>query len=858
MRKAVLAGIVMFLVVVSLATVTWAQMYLDSGWAMKEAALVKDAPESVSQVGYKQKKWLEATVPGTVLTTLVNNGIYPDPYFSNNNSSIPESLNKQSYWYRLEFSIPESMKGKQIWLHLEGINYRAEVWLNAKKLDELVGMHKRNVLNISDASLAGAKNCLAVKVSPPDHPGTPSFVKNGGDSIIGRDVTMQSTIGWDWNRPVRDRNTGMWDDVYVVATGPVDLRHPHIITDLPLPETDKANLTVSAELFNPTNEKQSGQLTGTIGEIVFTQDVSVEPNQMLQVEFSSSEYEQLLVENPRLWWPNGYGEQELYDMNLSFKMDTGDVSDEEKVRFGIREITSDEPKGMERVFYVNGKKVFCKGGNWVVTDMMLRFTRHDIAKKRYDTEVRYAKEANLTMLRIWGGSITERKEFYDACDKYGILVMQDFWVTGDCNGRYGGSRSYPDDKELFLESARDAIKMIRNHPSLAFWCGGNEVRAPQEIERALRNDILPELDGTRVFVAASDEEGLHGHGPYHFTADEKMYYKSSGFTTELGTYAVPTVESMRKMFEKKDLWPFNSMMWTYHNTFRGFDNYNAAVNRYSFAENIDDYCTRAQLLNYVSHRAMFEGWHKNKWDNTSGILIWKYNSVWPSLIWQLYDWYLDPNAGYYSTKIACEPLHIMWAPDDDTVYVVNNKYQDFSGLKYKIFVYNIDMEEKFSNEGNIDIQEDSVKKVLKIAWPNKLSSVHFIKVKLYGKDDVLVSQNFYWRTTEKSYKDIQKLPDVKLETSGSIVDKGESYLVTATLKNPSGDLAFFIRLKPVRDRSGERILPFFATDNYISLLPQEERSITIDFYKDDLKGEKPKLLIKGWNVKEKEIPLVKN
>lgn len=848
--------------------IAWARMYIETGWVMKKAKEVKEEAGVVSKVNYKPVNWFEATVPGTVLTTLVNNGVYPDPYFSNNNSRIPEKLNKNPYWYRVEFSLEkEAASGEQIWLNFDGINYKAQVWLNGKKIADLIGMFKRNIINVTSDILRDSKNCLAVKITPPPHPGTPSF-RNGGDGTIGRDITMQSTVGWDWNQPVRDRNMGIWEDVYITATGAIDIRNPHIITDLPLPSTKKANLTISAELVNATGKKQTGNLEGTIGDIKFLQAVTLDANETKEVVFSTSTYNQLVIAEPRLWWPNGYGEQELYNLKLTFKTDKGIISDEDKVRFGIREITSNIPKGMERVFYVNGKRIFIKGGNWVVTDMMLRFQNYRDAKKRYYDEIRYAKEANLTMIRVWGGGIAERDEFYDASDEYGILIMQDFWITADANGRYGGNRSYPDDHELFLDNAKDTIKRLRNHPSLAFWCGGNETTAPSDIENALQDEILPALDGTRVYVIASDRDGLHGHGPYAFIEDSKFYYKSRGFTTELGTYAVPTVESMRKMMKEEDLWPQNRNIWVYHNTFKGFDSYNAAVNSYGFADSIEDYCMKAQLLNYISHRAMFEGWHKKKWDNTSGILIWKYNSVWPSLIWQLYDWYLEPNAGYYSTKIASEPLHIQWGPDDDTVYVINNKHQAFKGLTAKVSIYNLDMEKKFSKSVKVSPEEDSVTKVLKIEYPSKLSEVHFIKVELKDKSKKLISQNFYWRATPKSdtdyysykpvsYKALKKLPEVKLLSSGSIKADGNKYIITADVKNPNKDLAFFIRLKVLRDVSGERVLPFFASDNYFSLLPDEEREVTIEFHKDDLKGEQPKLILSGWNITSQEVAIQK-
>ncbi|MFH1239449.1 MAG: glycoside hydrolase family 2 TIM barrel-domain containing protein [bacterium] len=849
-KSVILVALGILLVWINVAS---ARMYLESGWVMKNETQVKQKPEIISSVNYKTNGWLKATVPGTVLTTLVNNGIYPDPYFNINNTVIPESLARNSYWYRLEFSLPvgQPSDGQQIWLNFDGINYKAEVWLNGKRIADLIGMFKRNIINVSSDVILNGKNCLAVKITPPLHPGLPTS-KNGGDGTIGRDVTMQSTIGWDWNQPVRDRNAGMWEDVYISTTGPVAIRNPHVITDLPLPATKPAALKISAELVNATDQTQTGELKGAIENLEFVQTVTLAPNETKEIVFSTTSYRQLIINDPRLWWPNGYGRQELYNLKLAFNTALGSISDNSETRFGIREITSDIPSGMERVFYVNGKRVFCQGGNWVVTDMMLRYQSWRVAKKRYYDEIRYAKEANLTMIRVWGGGIAERDEFYDACDEYGILVMQDFWITGDCNGRYGGDRGYPDDHQLFLDCAKDTIKMLRNHPSLAFWCGGNETRAPYDIETALKDDFIPNLDGTRVFVVASDEDGLHGHGPYNFIQNPTPH----GFTTELGAYDIPPIESMRKMFKPEELWPKSNKAWVYHNTFKGLDPYHKVVNDYGMANNIEDYCLKAQLVNYNIYRTLFEAWLRKKWDNASGVLLWKYNSVWPSLIWQLYDWYLEPNAGYYSTKIACEPLHIQWSSNDNTVYLVNNTYQTYKNLNCRVSVYNFNLEEIFSRSVKVDAEADSVNRLLTIGMLPKLTNVYFVKLLLTDESGKIISQNFYWESINSSFREMKKLPKVKPIVSATLESIGDYYLVKANLRNNSKNLAFFIRLKIETDGK-EEVLPFYAGDNYFSLLPEEEREITIEFHKEDLRKKHPRLVISGWNVMKQEVALQK-
>ncbi|MGZ3847445.1 MAG: glycoside hydrolase family 2 protein, partial [Flavisolibacter sp.] len=450
---------------------------LNSGWLCANIKDVKADGAAISSTNYSLKNWLPATVPGTVLTTLLNNKLIPDPFYGMNNKYIPDLFdtgnNYYTYWFVKDFK-EVATSGEQVWLQLRGVNYKYDLFLNGKKLNEKVheGMLLRAQFNITKALSKNGYNRLAVLVYPPDPPGNPNGGQ-GGDGTIAKNLTTQYTAGWDWIQPVRDRNTGTWDKVFIEKTGVVDIINPHVVTLVPgirKPNDGKqapASIKLSAELTNTSNQPVNGVLEYQIDGKTVSKNVSLPANKTSFVQLPD-----LLLNNPRLWWPNGYGAQNLYKIKLQF-LSAKKISNEEDLQFGVRQITTEwNAHTASRQTFVNGQPIFIKGGNWIISDAMLRFS-----KERYDAEIRFHRDMNLNLIRIWGGAIIERPEFYEACDKYGLLVFQDFWFSGDCNGRWldpmkkddqWTRRKYPDDHALSLQTAADQVKLIRNHPSLAF------------------------------------------------------------------------------------------------------------------------------------------------------------------------------------------------------------------------------------------------------------------------------------------------------------------------------------------------------------------------------------------------------
>jgi beta-galactosidase/beta-glucuronidase len=361
-------------------------------------------------------EWYQATVPGTVLTTLVNNNVYPEPLYGENNrpNIIPESLARTAYWYHMQFIMPVDFAGKQVWLNFDGINYVADVWVNGTQVGTISGAFMRGNFNVTALVRPGAPAAVAVLIHPPPHPGDPweKTVANqrGPNGPLGLDgPTFVASIGWDWVPGIRDRQIGIWQKVTLSASGPVLVQNPFVTTDLPLPKTDSANVSIEATVQNISDVLQTGVFSGKLGGITFKTDVITLPAKSEQVvKLTSVTTPQLHIANPKLWWPNGFGEPYLYPLHISFDIN-GTASDSKDFNVGIRKIeyklpSMATPKNL--VLVVNGVPVFAKGGNWGMDEALKRLP-HD----RLEAQIRLHKEANYTILRNWVGQSTSEGSF---------------------------------------------------------------------------------------------------------------------------------------------------------------------------------------------------------------------------------------------------------------------------------------------------------------------------------------------------------------------------------------------------------------------------------------------------------------
>jgi hypothetical protein len=889
---------------------------------LQSSALISASGEELSSPQYKSKAyWFPVKVPSTVLTGLVANSVYPDPYSGLNNMLIPDASDefnkkydlekfsflpnnpnpwKKPYWYRTTFKVPAADNGRCFQLIFKGINYRAGIWLNGQQVADsaqMAGMFAQYSLDVSRYIKAGEKNILAVKIYPLDYPGLPSteqlkalgdFYPNGGPTgDIGKNVTMLCSVGWDWVPPVRDRNIGIWLPVYLRTSGGVTIGSPKITTALTgEQDTSMAKLSLSLMLYNHTSTNETGKLTVKISpenfqgrSYQFAKNVAVGSEASNLVEINSDNTKELNINKPGIWWPNGYGTPNLCRIRLQYTGQSG-VSDDTTFVFGIRTVSSkavDVNGSWRRDFYVNGRRVYLTGGAWVPDFMLNRDSL------RYDYEMRLCRNSNINLVRIWGGGVTPCDEFFEAADRYGLLVWSDFWVTGDTQGEFKGSPDWPFESEVFKKNVVSTILRIRNHPSLLVWTGGNEGHARKELYDFMRNSVIS-LDGTRPFIPSSSgfaklpegwpaswpdnlPGGVYSSGPYTWQDPKSTYKKAIAgkdwvFKDETGLPSMQPYNIMPQIvpdlvWDKTLPFPLNNT-WGYHDACSGNGRwgqyYSEMVKRYGEPETMERFCDKMQLMNAVGYQGIFEA-AGHKFNDIGGVMLWKLNAAFPSVVWQVYDWFLMPNSGYYFMQNACEPVHIQLNLSNNKVMVLNRTYKQVSGLTAQVNVYSLDSKPTFSENINVslaptDIKEtSSLEKVIMEA-----KGVTFIVLNLKNQSGKVISHNVYWISPDGDYKSMNDMAETNINVSVLKEEKGKNDREwNVRITNSTEKIAFFIR--PQLISGGEEILPSFWSGSYFTLAPGESTEVTVTCPSANLAGADPVLKVSGWNVPvtEKEL-----
>jgi len=891
-----------------------------SQFELQSSVLISSSGEEISTVDYKSKVyWFPVTVPSTVLTGLVANHIYPDPYSGMNNMLIPDASDefnkkynleqfsylpndpnpwKKPYWYRTSFDVPVSDQGRHFQLIFKGINYRAAVWVNGKQIadsTQMAGMFAEYGLDVSSIINAGAKNSMAVKIYPLDYPGLPSteqlkalgdFYPNGGPTgDIGKNVTMLCSVGWDWIPPVRDRNMGIWLPVYLRTTGEVTISTPKLVTELPnLPDTSLAKLSLNLTLLNHNNSDENGKLTVIITPenftgkpVQFIKTVTVAKNSRTVVDLNSDNTKEFNFAKPNLWWPNGHGKANLYKLRLKYSNSLG-VSDDTSFVFGLRSVSTKAVNvngSWRRDFYVNGRKVQLVGGAWV-PDMMLNRD-----STRYDYEMHLCRNANVNLVRIWGGGVTPCDEFFEAADRYGLMVWSDFWVTGDTQGEFKGSADWPLEGDVFKKNVTSTILRIRNHPSLLVWTGGNEGHARKELYDFMRNSIIY-LDGTRPFIPSSSgfaklpagwdmswpdnqPTGVYSGGPYTWQ-DPLVYYKKAiagrdwVFKDETGIPSQPPYNIMSKIipdlvWDRTLPFPLNNT-WGYHDAATGNGKwnlyYNEMVKRFGEPSGMENFGDKMQIMNAIGYQGIFEA-AGHKLNDIGGVMLWKLNAAFPSVVWQVYDWYLMPNAGYYFMQRACEPLHIQLNLVNNMITVINRSYKPASNLTAQVDLFNLDSKSVHHALVTLSLGASEVKETNSISEAlTGAKGVTFVILNLKDASGRVVSHNTYWLSENGDYKELNDLPKTTLKAKVLKSEKIKSEnRWTLQISNTSDRIAFFVRSQVIVN--GEEILPCFWSDNYITLAPSESTTVTVSCPAIKLNANKPAIKISGWNVNQQEL-----
>ena len=838
-----------------------AQAQTISSWVLQDIAKVPESGETLSKTSYTPKDWIKAVVPGTVLTSMVNAGIYREPLYGENNRSIPESLCRTSYWYRTVTDTPKLSKDQHLFLNFDGVSYAAEVWVNGHNAGTVKGAFARGQFDITPFLDATGKAAIAVKILPPNHPGNPAEQtvelgtgRNGG--AIGADgPALVATVGWDWIPGIRDRAMGLWQGVKFSVSGAVRLEDPFVTSKLD-EKRDQADLTVKVTLHNLTDQPQSGALIADVpgAELVGTNGYTLAPHEVHEVTLSS-----IRVNHPALWWPNTYGNPSRYSIKLTCTTQSGGPSDTATTKFGIRSIeyfrlppanifsTTNTP-GTDLTIIVNGVPIFCRGGNWGMDEAMKR-----IPRSRLEAMMRLHRDANCTMIRNWVGMSTE-EDFYDLCDQYGILVWDDFWLANPADG------PIPEDNDLFLANAKEKILRYRNHPSIAIWCGRNEAMPPKVLDDGLAK-MTKELDGTRFYQPHSASlNGVGGGGPYSYHKPADYFKFRDAFHTEVGGPSIPTLEAIKAMMPQQDLWPPLNDDWAQHDLTKGAqqgDRYPGVIStRFGPITGLADFVRKSQLANYESYRAIFEGRLAKLFNPSTGVLLWMSSPSQPSFVWQLYSYDLEPNAALFGVKKACEPIHVQMDESTGQVMLVNTTPKTLNDYKVTAVIVGLDGSVVSQKNMSVTVPPTSAANAMKLKLEGPAGhGTFFVFLQVVDSFGDAYSKNFYWcgqpdesnGYTPGDLSDLQNLAPATLTATSKVVN----HKLEVELTNTSSVVALMVHLQ-LRDKAtGERILPAYYSDNYISILPtdlSEGKTITIDAPDSKVKPENWIVEIDGWNV----------
>ena len=879
-------------------------------WYLRAAPEVAADGAMLSQPGYREEQWLAAVVPGTVLTTLIARGVYPDPDFGLDNLAIPDSLSRQDYWYRSEFDVPADLRGREATLVFNGVNYAAEVWLNGARLGGIRGAFTRGTFNVTGVLQPGRQNALAVRISPPPHPGIPheqSIAAGPGENggMLALDgPTFIATEGWDWIPGIRDRDTGIWQNVELRATGGLRLVDPHIVTRLPLPRIDSADIAIEATVENRRAGPIRATLIARIEAITVRKRLELPPG-TTSVALDPVEFPQLHLAQPRLWWPNGYGPANLYTLNL--EIDEDDVrSDSAALTFGIRELTYElslfdhqgrlrrvevdpalgtklgqrlvdvrheaikrTPQGWAAsltaagedspavrpaasesltpflVIKVNGVPIAARGGNWGMDDALKRSSR-----ARLEPYFELHREAHLNIIRNWLGQNTE-EVFYDLADEYGLLVLNDFWESTQ------DFQLEAEDPALFLSNARDTIARYRNHPSIALWFGRNE-GVPQPILNEGLADLVATLDGTRYYTGSSNSVNLQISGPYNYRPPEDYFTGlARGFSVEVGTPSLSTLESLRASIPAGERWPLSDT-YAYHDWHFGGNGdvsgfMKAMAAEYGPAVSLEDFERKAQLMDYVSYRAIFEGFAAHLWSGNSGRLLWMTHPAWPSNTWQIYSSDYDTAAAYYAVKKACEPLHAQLDLPDYRLAVVNTTRRSRPGLTLRTRVWSLDGRKIADRVDRVYSGADAVTTVpapLDLQPLLDRERVVIVQLILVDPTGVTLSNNVYWQAfDEDAHRRLNSLSAQAVLIRAQPRRGGDAGRFEVTLEN-RGSAPVLNAKVTMLDEEGGRVLPAYYSDNYIALMPGETRSIEVHCPPAGARCELAAL--RGWNVEPRQ------
>jgi exo-1,4-beta-D-glucosaminidase len=851
---------------------------LSSGWQLASARDVTAPGSDVSRAGFGGKGWHQVRrMPSTVLQTLEDDGTYPNLYYGTNLlTEVPQDLYEQDWWYRTTFTAPAGHATYQ--LNFPGINYRAEIWLNGHRVADatrVVGMYADHELDVTPWIKPGQANTLAVKV-------TPERLIQDVDGVELADSWFD-WINWNYlgyrgqpknpangNSFVADRNAGIWKPVYLRTSGVVAIGDSAVNTELPLPSTDTARLTIHTGLRNFSTDRVRGVLRAKISrpgkpDVRVEQPVTLGPGEQREVSFAPTDFSALVLDHPDLWWPYTMGQPNLYDLRLEF-LQFDRPTDVINKRFGVRTVSQfrDDDERFPELgdggsFYlkVNGRDFLVRGATYT-PDLLYRYD-----PDRDDAILAYARDMGLNMLRL--ESKIPAEGFVEQADELGIPLMVG-WMC--CNQWEKWPQWDSEDLDVAQDSMRSQISMLRSHASAFVWANASDGRPPDAVLERYHG-ILRDLhwqnavvDTVSSYATSTDGkrlwDGIQMAGPY--TWRPPTYWFSGRYRAARGASAeqgdnehIPPFASLVKFIPPDKLWPINDA-WYFHAGSNTGNSELASIQRvigrrYGPSTGAEEFARKAQLAHYESTRAQFESFAALGWAGHKMTIYWMLNSHWPSFFGNIFDYYLRPGGAYFGAKKGLRPLSVVfdsYATGDHSqanVTIVNQTPRAATDLKARVRVY--DLQGRVRDDRTspaLTVASGAAVPAMTLPRTVRDSRVFFVRCELLDAGGNVVADNVYWQsqqnddvgdpsrdfafdsnqTTWADMSALNSMAKVPLDVTATRTNNGAGQnIVDIRLRNSTNKVAFFERAEVTASHDGDEILPIEYSDNYVTVFPGE-------------------------------------
>lgn len=833
-------------------------------WDLQASSQTSGNMNQLSQVGVDTSAWYHAPVSRcTSMECLIAAGEYnqTELFYSDNLNYVDWGKFLQPWLFRSEFSL-DQIHGRHVFLKTNGVTSKADVYLNGKEIaDKTVqsGAYGGHTYDVT--SVVERKNALLIRAYPTDY-------------------NYDFALGYvDWNPYPPDNGTGVWRNVEIKQTGPVAIGPLYITTDFDLPvgsspaqislKTTARNLENTACTFTATARVAPDASNRTSDEPTnWTQSVTLGPMEAREITLTTT------IDNPAFWWPYHWGDQPLYNADLDIFVD-GSVSDSEHGTFGIRKVTRTLNQYNDTLLTVNGHHFQSRGGGYS-PNMFLRWDSEHFA-----TIVRYMLDMGLNTLRLEGKM--EQPELYEIAARMGLMVMPgweccDKWEAWAYNDELSVS-PVPvwDENDYYTanSSMKHEAAMIQNHPSLLAFLVGSDFW-PNTRATNLYVDALDDASWQNPIICSAAKRGyperlgpsgLKMAGPYDWVPPNYWYDTEPsedrlgaafGFGSELGSgVGTPEIGSLRKFLNQTEmdkLWqePNANLFHMSTNVSSFYDRtiYNNALwTRYGPPTSLDDYLLKAQIMDYEATRSEFEA-YSAQWNATrpaTGVIYWMLNNAWPSLHWNLFDFYLHSGGAYFGTKIGSRQEHVAYDYVQRSVWLINHSVQKTGRRSIEVETLSLDGKPLTRNTLTVDTEPNSSREISKVASLENQSDVVFLRLLLKDDRDAVLSRNVYWIapnidkldwanstwyvTPVTKYADYKSLQNLKpADVSVTLAKQnGPCDRLVAHVKNHSDVPAFFIRLNLV-DSDGDDIVPVVWSDNFVTLWPGEQIQLEASHY----------------------------